>query len=143
MRLALGGLLALLAALLFACGGDEAEPRATPTLVPPEISPALRILGEGTLTLDIAAGERQLIEPLRIAEAFGTPPDCARFGFLFRWRMYGDAEVRFEAQLRGATLQIEQGNAGSASVGCMVVEAVNDGARRIQGDVRYYVVEPR
>ena len=142
MRLAFAGASVVLCAAA-ACSGGDAGPRPTPTLLPPEISPALRVLGEGSLQLEISPGERQLIEPLKLAQAFGTPPDCASLAFLFRWRMNGDDEVRFEGQLRGSVVAIEQGNNGSASVGCMVVEAVNDGHETIHGDLRYYVAESR
>ena len=126
-----------------ACGGADPGPRPTPTLLPPEVSPALRILGEGSLRLEIAPGARQLVEPLKLAKAFGTPPDCASLVFLFRWRMDGAQEVRLESQFRGSVVAIEQGNSGSASVGCMVVEAVNDGKQTIHGDLRYFVAASR
>jgi hypothetical protein len=134
---------AVTALLVVACSGASGDPRPTATLLPPEISPALRVIGEGTVALDVAAGERQFIEPLRLAEAFGTPPDCASLAFIFRWRVHGDEELRFEGQLRGATVAIESGNTGVASVGCMVVEAVNDGEGRVTGDLRYYVATVR
>jgi hypothetical protein len=143
VRLALGCIVALLAGGVLACSGGGGEPRPTPTLLPPEISPALRVLGEGTLALDVAPGQRQLIEPLKIAQALGTPPDCAGLAFLFRWRVNGNAELRFEGQLQGSVVAIEQGNTGSASVGCMVIEAVNDSNRQVTGDLRYYVAAAR
>lgn len=143
MRLAFAGATALLLCAAMACGSGDAEPRPTPTLLPPEISPVLRILGEGSLQLEIQPGGRRRIEPLKLAQTFGTPPDCASLVFLFRWRMNGDDEVRFEGQLRGSIVAIEHGNNGSASVGCMVVEAVNDGDETIHGDLRYYVAESR
>jgi hypothetical protein len=136
-------MLTLLGGFALACSGGDSTPRPTPTLLPPEISPALRIIGEGTLLLDVAPGQRQFIEPLTLAQAFGTPPDCASLAFLFRWRVDGKDQLRFEGQLRGSVVAIEQGNAGTASVGCMVVEAVNDGDDRVTGDVRYYVASAR
>ncbi len=143
MRLALVCVLPLLTAVVIACSGGDSEPRPTPTLMPPEISPALRILGEGSLVLDVPPGQRQFIEPLKLAATFGTSPDCATLAFLFRWRVNGKGELRFEGQLQGSVVAIEQGNSGSASVGCIVVEAVNDGARPITGDLRYYVAVAR
>jgi hypothetical protein len=140
---AIPGVLSLLAGMLLACSGAGSEPDPTPTLLPPELSPALRVIGEGTLELNVAPGRRQLIDPLRLAAAFGTPPDCASLAFLFRWRVDGGAELRFEGQLRGSVVAIEQGNSGSASVGCIVVEAVNDGDKPVTGDLRYYVAAAR
>jgi hypothetical protein len=143
VRLGLVCAASLLAAFVVACGGGDSGPRPTPTLLPPEISPALRVIGEGSLDLDVAPGGRQFIEPLKLAEAFGTPPDCASLAFLFRWRVHGNGELRFEGQLRGSVVAVEQGNTGSASVGCMVVEAVNDSSKPIKGDVRYYIAAAR
>jgi hypothetical protein len=51
--------------------------------------------------------------------------------------------LRFEGQLRGSVVQVQQGNSGTASVGCMVVEAVNEGGSRVRGDLRYYVASTR
>jgi hypothetical protein len=142
VRLALVCTIALAAGASLACGGGE-SPRPTPTLLPPEISPALRVIGEGSLDLDVAPGGRQFIEPLTLAQAFGPPPDCASLAFLFRWRVHGNGELRFEGRLRGSVVAVEQGNTGSASVGCMVVEAVNDSSKQITGDLRYYVASAR
>ena len=143
MRLALFCTIALLAGVEIACSGGDSERRPTPTLLPPEISPALRVIGEGSLDLDVAPGGRQFIEPLKLAQAFGTPPDCASLAFLFRWRVHGNGELRFEGQLRGSVVAVEQGNTGTASVGCMVVEAVNDSSKPITGDLRYYIASAR
>jgi hypothetical protein len=137
------GCVALLGAIAIACGGGDSPPRPTPTILPPEISPALRVLGEGTLALDVAPGGRQLIDPVQISRELSSPPDCASLAFLFRWRVHGRDELRFEGQLRGSVVAIEQGNSGSASVGCMVVEAVNDGDKPVTGDLRYYVAAAR
>lgn len=143
MKPALVCVLALFAGAAIACGGGAAEPRPTPTLLPPELSPALRVIGEGTVALDVAPGQRQFIEPLKLAATFGTPPDCASLAFLFRWRVNGRDELRFEGKLQGSVVAIEQGNTGSASVGCMVIEAVNDGDKPVTGDLRYYVAATR
>lgn len=143
MRLGLVCAASFLAASAIACGSRDSGPRPTPTLLPPEISPALRVIGEGSLHLDVAPGGRQFIEPLKLAQAFGTPPDCASLAFLFRWRVHGNGELRFEGKLQGSVVAVEQGNTGSASVGCMVVEAVNDSSKPITGDLRYYVAAAR
>ena len=95
------------------------------------------------MALDVEPGQRQSIEPLKLAAALGTPPDCASLAFLFRWRVDGKSEIRFEGHLQGTTVAVGQGNTGLASVGCMVIEAVNDGDKPISGDVRYYVAAAR
>lgn len=114
-------------------------PAPTPTLGPPEVSQPMRILGQGSLRLEIAPGQRQFIQPLQLAQAFGSPPPCAGFAFVFRWRVDGGASVRFEGELRGARVEIAEGPEGNATAGCIVIEAINDGDVPITGDMRYYV----
>lgn len=129
--------------LVLACRGGDATPRPTPTLLPPALDPRLHLIGEGSVALDVPPNGRQTVEPLGLAQAFGAPPPCAQFVFLFRWRLHGQAEVRWESQLRGATVLVGSGNEGSASVGCMVIEAVNESDRRVTGDLRYFLAEAR
>jgi len=141
-RLLLAGAVSM-ALIALACRGEERAPRPTPTLLPPALDPRLHLIGEGSVSLDVPPNGRQIVEPLALAQAFGAPPPCAQFVFLFRWRLDGKAEVRWEGQLRGATVLVGSGNEGSASVGCMVIEAVNESGRRVTGDLRYFLAEAR
>jgi hypothetical protein len=131
--------------LVFACGtggtAEQAEP--TPTLIPPAIDPRLRVLGDGSLSLDVPPGGRQRIEPLLLAQKAGASPTCPGFAFLFRFRVNEGAELRFEGDLRGSTVEVFSGAEGTVSVGCMVVEAVNEGDRRLTGELRYFIAEGR
>ncbi len=101
------------------------------------------MLGEGGVALDILPGERQFIEPLVLARAFGPPPACAGFAFVFDWRMDEGAAVRFEGQLQGTTVQVAEGSEGATTSGCLTLEAMNDGAAPISGELRYLIGEFR
>jgi hypothetical protein len=114
-----------------------------PTLDAPQAPAGVVVLGEGTVDLDIPPGARQFIEPLQLAQAFGSPPACAGFAFVFRWRMDEGTVVRFEGQLRGSTVQVAEGSEGGTTSGCMVLEAVNDGTTPISGTLRYLIGEFR
>jgi hypothetical protein len=139
----IAGFAALL--LVAACGAGETAEQAepTPTLIPPAIDPRLRVLGDGSLALDVPPGGRQRIEPLLLAQKAGAPPSCAGFAFLFRFRVNGGEEVRFEGELRGSTVEVFRGAEGTVSVGCMVVEAINEGDDRLTGELRYFIAEAR
>jgi hypothetical protein len=140
-------LIAASAALLLVtgCGAGEtaetAEP--TPTLIPPAIDPRLRVLGDGSLALDVPPGGRQRIEPLVLAQQSGVSPSCEGFAFLFRFRTNGGERLRFEGEVRGATFEVFSGAEGTVSIGCMVVDAVNEGAGRLTGELRYFIAEAR
>jgi hypothetical protein len=140
-------LIAGFAALLMvaACGaGETAEPaEPMPTLIPPAIDPRLRVLGDGSLALDVPPGGRQTIEPLLLAQKAGASPTCPGFAFLFRFRVNEGAKLRFEGDVRGSTVEVFSGTEGTASVGCMVLEAVNDGDRKLTGELRYFIAEAR
>jgi hypothetical protein len=140
-------LIAASAALLLVTGcgaGEPAEPaEPTPTLIPPAIDPRLRVLGDGSLALDVPPGGRQRIEPLVLAQQSGASPSCEGFAFLFRFRVNEGAEVRFEGDVRGSTVEVFSGAEGAVSVSCMVVEAVNEGDDRLTGELRYFIAEAR
>ena len=120
---------------------DTPPPTPPPTLEAPPLPQGVQSLGDGSVALEIAPGERQFVAPLELAEAFGQPPACAGFAFVFSWRMEEDASVRFEGQLRGATIQIAEGVEGTFTSDCVVLEAVNDGSETIRGTLRYVVGE--
>jgi hypothetical protein len=131
--------------LVAACGAGETAGRAgpTPTLFPPAIDPRLRVLGDGSLSLDVPPGGRQTIEPLLLAQKAGASPTCPGFAFLFRFRVNEGAELRFEGDLRGSTVEVFSGAEGTVSVGCIVVDAVNEGDNRLTGELRYFIAEAR
>jgi hypothetical protein len=131
--------------LVAACGaGETAEPaEPTPTLIPPAIDPRLKVIGDGSLALDVPPGGRQTIEPLLLAQKAGASPSCAGFAFLFRFRTHGGEKLRFEGDVRGSTVEVFSGAEGTVSVGCMVVEAVNEGDDRLTGELRYFIAEAR
>jgi hypothetical protein len=128
--------------LVSACGAGE-SPKPTPTLIPPAVDPRLRVLGDGSLSLNVPPHGRQRIEPLLLAQQSGASPSCAGFAFLFRFRVKEGARVRFEGDLRGSIVEVVSGEAGTASVGCIVLEAVNDSDKRLTGDLRYFIAEAR
>jgi len=110
-------LVPLLAALSFACGGDDdgngdapvgsitpigtkadtptpteapasAEPGAAPTPAEPIIDEDLRRIGGGELTEAIAAGATYSFDPLGFPLDPGEEtPPCASFGFTFTWQV--------------------------------------------------------
>jgi len=139
----IAGFAALL--LVAACdGGETAEPaEPRPTLIPPAIDPRLRVLADGSLALDVPPGGRQRIEPLLLAQKAGASPTCPGFAFLFRFRTHGGEKLRFEGDVRGSTVEVFSGAEGTVSVGCIVVEAVNEGDHRLTGELRYFVAEGR
>jgi hypothetical protein len=158
--------LAVAGLLLLGCSGDSKSPiptstplppteeptstpeapTATPTQPPlgtPEVPAGVVVLGEGTVALSVAPGDRQLVEPLTLAQAFGAPPACAGFAFTFRWRTDDGAPLRIEGQLRGATVQVAEGAEGETTSGCMVLEFVNDGDSPVTGELTYRIGEFR
>jgi hypothetical protein len=126
--------------LLAACGGNSV-PASTPTLAPPPISPSLRALGNGTLSLDVPAKGSQQIDTGELASQVADPPSCARFVLLFSWQVQAGRQVRFEGTQDGKTVDVGHGQTGQASVGCMLLEAVNDGSEPLTGSLRYFVAE--
>lgn len=129
--------------LFVACGGGKGVSGPTPTLAPPPISPELRALGNGSLALNLPANGRQQIDTQALARDFGVTPDCESFVFLFSWQVSPKREVRFEGTLTGRTVDVGRGQTGQASVGCMLLEAVNDGSEALTGSLRYFVAEKR
>ena len=133
---------ALLVFAAIACGGDA--PEAMPTLSPPPISPQLQTRSQGSLTLDVAAGGRQAIDPLALARQFGEPPTCADYVFLFSWQTRQKEGISFVGTRQGGAFDIGSGQKGEASVsGCILLEAVNAGDGAVSGEMRYFVAEPR
>ena len=135
----------LLCLLLVACGGGggAALPESTPTLVPPPLDPRLEALGRGTIALDVGPGGRQAIDPLSLALQAGEPPPCASFVFLFSWRVQEGREISFVGTIQGRTVDIDKRQTGRASVGCMLVEAVNEGNDRLEGELHYVIARAR
>jgi hypothetical protein len=131
--------------LVASCGAGETAETAEPTstLISPAIDPRLRVLADGSLALDVPPGGRQRIEPLLLAQKAGASPTCPGFAFLFRFRVNEGAELRFESDLRGSTVEVFSGVEGTVSVGCIVVEAVNEGDHRLTGELRYFIAEGR
>ncbi len=126
-----------------ACGGSSAPPGPTATLAPPPISPNLNALGSGSLDLDVPAKGSQEIDTQALAKAFSDPPDCGNLVFLFSWQVPAKHKLRFEGDLRGKTVVVAEGQTGQASVGCMLLQAVNDGSEPLTGSLRYFVAEKR
>ncbi len=129
--------------LIAACGGSSAPPGPTATLAPPPISPNLNALGSGSLALNLPAKGSQEIDTQALAKAFHDPPDCGSLVFLFSWQVPAKHALRFESDQNGKTVVIAQGQTGQASVGCMLLEAVNDGSEPLTGSMRYFVAEKR
>jgi hypothetical protein len=130
--------------LLASACGDTDSP-AQPTLSPPPLDPRLNPVGEGSIALDVSPNSRQSIDPLELAEAFGDPPVCASFVFLFTWRTNATSQsLSFVGNRQGTEFDIVQGAQGEASVGgCMLIEAVNAGSGAVKGEFRYVIAEVR
>jgi hypothetical protein len=136
-----GALMLLVLLLALACG--DADAPVQPTLSPPPLDPRLTPVGEGSFALDISPNARQPIDPLELATAFGDPPVCASFVFLFTWRTSSSGQtLSFIGNRQGTEFDIVQGNQGQASVGgCMLIEAVNASGSAIKGEFRYIIAE--
>ena len=124
-----------------ACGGSGAPPGPTATLAPPPISPNLKALGSGFLELNVPANGHQEIDPRSLTNALTDPPDCSKFVLLFSWQVPTKHKLRFEGKEGGKTVVVAQGQTGQASVGCMLLEAVNDGSKPLTGSLRYFIAE--
>jgi hypothetical protein len=136
----------LLAVLVLACGGGgggSALPTSTPILVPPPLDPRLEALARGTVYLRVAPGSRQVIDPLALAREAGEAPPCASFVFLFSWRVQEGHEVKFIGRQQGNTVDIDRRQTGRASVGCMLLEAVNEGNDALDGELHYVIARSR
>ena len=131
---------ALLCVLLQACGGNGSTPPQA-TLSPPPVDPRLQVLDQGTLTLDVPPGGRQTINPLSLAGP--TPPPCAVFVLIFSYGVSEGGSLRFTGTRMGQTFEIVSGPKGEASVGCALIEAVNDGRERVDGQLRYFIAQTR
>ena len=129
--------------LIAACGGSGAPPGPTATLAPPPISPNLSAHGSGSLDLDVPANGSQEIDTQALARAFNDPPGCSSLVFLFSWQVPAKHKLRFESDLNGKAVVVAQGQTGQASVGCMLLEVVNDGSEPLTGSLRYFVAEKR
>jgi ABC-type transport system substrate-binding protein len=154
-------LLAVLVALLAACGGTAAtEATATPEVSPtpaptrpaptpqdPLVPARVTELGDGTVLLVVPADEPQVVDPLDVAAKDGIqPPACAGFVFVTSWLVVspyppGDTAIEVTATRQGAQTVVGTSPSGGATTGCEVLEFANLSGGPIVIEVRYVLAE--
>lgn len=144
-------LLAAVAALpLLGCAADAPTPSGRPTAAAPEVDSRLRSLGSGVVDIALDPGQVRDLDPLNLAINMGvTPPPCAGFVMLFTWQVKqpdpaGDARVSFVAERMGGRFEVgPPASSGEASIGCALLEAVNQSAVPIVVQLHLVVATPK
>ena len=130
--------------MLLAISCSSAAAPTVEPLAPPPIDPRLESLSQGEIELQAGARSAQDIDPLALARRAGTPPTCAEFVFLFSWRTSGSQELAFRGNRQGGQFDIGRGAQGQASIsGCVLLQALNNSDRTVEGRLRYIVARPR
>jgi hypothetical protein len=134
-----------------ACGGDdENTPEPTGTITggtsaaaEPQLPEGVSRLAEGASSTALLPGAVTGFDPIDFPlEEGAEPPPCSAFVFTFTWQVAesgaGSALV-WRLTDTGAAREIGAGPSGSATVGCGLIEAVNNGGERISLSVRYLI----
>jgi hypothetical protein len=102
------------------------------------------------LDLALDPGQARDLDPINMALNLGlTPPACADFVLAFTWQVRfpqpaGDAKVHFTGQRMGGTFEVgEPGAAGESTVGCALLQAINEGAQPLVVELRFVVATSR
>jgi hypothetical protein len=130
---------------------DNSEPSdGTPRASEPQLDSGLRSLGSGVLDLALDPGQARDLDPINLALNLGlTPPACADFVLAFTWQVRfpqpaGDARVHFTGQRMGGTFEVGgPGAAGESTVGCALLQAVNEGSQPLVVELRFVVATSR
>ena len=135
-----------------ACGSDDentTEPTGTITggnsaaAAEPELPEGVSRLAEGASSTALLPGAVTGFDPIDFPlEEGAEPPPCSAFVFTFTWQVAeSDAGSGLVWRLTetGAARDIGAGPSGSATVGCGLIEAVNNGGQRISLDVHYLI----
>jgi hypothetical protein len=145
-RLLLAGLLLALAA----CVGNGQPGPARDTVPMPELDDGLRSLGSGVLDIALDPGQTRDLDPLNMAINLGiTPPACADFVLAFTWGLRlpnpaGDAKVGFAGERMGGRFEVAAAApSGSATIGCALLQAVNESRVPVVVQLRFVVASSR
>lgn len=122
-----------------ASGGSPAPDAPVPVL-----DANTKKIGEGTISFVLVPGQSSPIDPIGLPLPAGaTPPPCAAFVFSFGWQVTkpnppGDAKVTFKIDRQGVVEQVASGASGTASVGCGLLTAVNEGDGEMSVSMHYF-----
>jgi hypothetical protein len=123
----------------------------TPTLQPTSAAPApgkpaleagVQQIGEGTINFVLVANGQFPIDGLGLIQPGTEAPPCAAFVFAFNWQITdpyppGDSQVTWEIIAQDNRNEVASGAAGTASVGCGQLIALNNGPDQIGVSVHY------
>lgn len=158
----------VLSSLGLACSGDDdaSGPTAvitpagtkdeTPTPAPngggpapspadPQLDEDLQELTSGELEATVEPGGTYEIDPLAITEtAVGSTPPCENFAFDFTWQVTDpyppdDVQLVWRFIRDEGDVDIANAPAGEQTIGCGLLDAVNNGRTAITVAVRYRV----
>jgi len=142
------------AVVAMACSGDdERTPDPTGAIagggtsapVAPQLEEGVSRIAEGTFSTVLLPSAVSGFDPIDLPLGGDIePPPCAAFVFTFSWQV-SEAEAGAGSGLiwrlteLGAPREIGSGPAGSATVGCGFIEAINNGGERASISVHYLV----
>ena len=136
--------------LALACVNNAGPPGGRPAAAAPALDSRLRSLGAGIIELPLDPGQVRDLDPINMALNLGlTPPPCADFVMVFTWQVRtpepaGAASVRFSGERMGGVFDVgTPGAAGEASIGCALLEAINDGTAPVVVEMRFVVATSR
>jgi hypothetical protein len=142
----------VMAFVVIACGGDDEntpEPTDTiaggtaPSPAAPELPEGVSRLAEGASSTALLPSAVTGFDPIDFPlEEGAEPPPCVAFVFAFTWQVAepdAGSGLIWRLTETGAPREIGSGPSGSATVGCGLIEAVNDGSERISLNVRYLI----
>ena len=134
--------------LAMACGGDDQPPATTSrgvTPAAPQLEEGVSRIAEGAFSTALVPRAVSGFDPIDLPLEGGTEtPPCAAFVFTFAWQV-GEADSGAGTGLvwrlteMGAPREIGSGPAGSATVGCGFIEAINNGGERVSINVHYLI----
>jgi len=102
-------------------------------------------IGEGTINFVLVANGQFPIDGLGLIQPGTEAPPCAAFVFAFNWQITdpyppGDSQVTWEIIAQDNRNEVASGAAGTASVGCGQLIALNNGPDQIGVSVHYIPV---
>ncbi len=138
-----------------ASSGTDETPASDPTPTPvnepapsppaPELGEDQTKLAEGTLVSTLLASGVASYDPTVFPlDGGATPPPCAGFVYLFNWQVTepypaDSVALVWRTTRMDSTQEVGRGASGSATAGCGILEAKNDGGDRITVAVHYII----
>jgi len=136
-----------------ASGTKTPAPSKSPTKTPaptaavvtpavPTLAAGVKKIGDGTMTFVLAANGQFPIDGQGLVQPGTQAPPCASFVFAFGWQITnpyppGDKAVFWQINQQGVVSDVASGPAGTASVGCGQLIALNKTSDPVSVSVAY------